>query len=283
MSPYFGGQMELSPVPVTRSVSILKCKELQCEKVEDTVAHEVVLRILLLDSQGDENFAVVHTLPTDYDALIMGLLYTSRLITTPDEIIKLQVRNRLAKVHLTDECGFREKLSAIRPTARIVMGICGPEEGALGTWRACDVPAIESSLVLSPTVIRNAIRNLSSDMNLYRKTGGTHGAALTNTKGAVVQLAEDVGRHNAVDRVIGKALQHGLNLSKLILACSGRLTGDLVLKAAVAQIPIVASISAGVSSGIELADAAGVTLIGFVRGARMNIYTHHDRLLSMTN
>jgi FdhD protein len=275
---FFGIQVELIHLPVTRSVPILKCKELQCEKLEDVVAHEAVLRIVLIDSQGDENFAVVHTLPTDYDELIYGLLYTSRLINAPDDILKIRIRNRLAKVRLSDECAFREKLEAIRPTARIVMGICGPEEGALGTWRACDVPAIKTLLSLSPLVIRKAIHSLSAEMNLYRQTGGTHGAALIDTEGTLVLLAEDVGRHNAVDRVIGKALLNDINLSEMILACSGRLTGDLVLKAAVAQIPVVSSISAGVSSGIELAEAAGITLIGFVRGARMNIYTHHDRL-----
>jgi FdhD protein len=265
------------------SVSILKCKERQCEKVDDVVAHESVLRILLLDSQGDENFAVVHTLPTDYESLIIGLLFTSRLISTPDEVLKIQVRNQLAKVRLSDECTFRKKLAAIRPTARIVMGLCGPEEGALGTWRACDVPAIESSISLSPLVIRDAVQNLSTDMTLYQQTGGTHGAALTDIEGNVVELAEDVGRHNAIDRVIGKAFQRGLDFSELILVCSGRLTGDLVLKAAVAQIPFVASISAGISSGIELAEAAGITLIGFVRGTRMNVYSHPDRLIHSTD
>jgi FdhD protein len=243
------------------------------------VTHESVLRILLIDSQGEENFAAVHTLPTDYDSLITGLLFTSRIINAPDEVAQIRVRNQLAKVHLTDECAFREKLDAIRPTARIVMGICGPEEGALGTWRACDVPAIESTLIVPPSLIRKIVQSLTKEMDLYRKTGGTHGAALANTEGELLQLAEDVGRHNAVDRVIGKGLQVGLNLSELILVCSGRLTGDLVLKAAVAQIPFVASISAGVSSGIELAEAAGITLIGFVRGARMNIYSHSNRIV----
>ncbi|MFX1319687.1 MAG: formate dehydrogenase accessory sulfurtransferase FdhD [Promethearchaeota archaeon] len=250
-----------------------------CEKIEDVVAHESVLRIVLIDSKGEENFAVVHTIPTDYDSLIIGLLFTSRIITGPSEITKLQVRNRLAKVHLVDECAFREKLNAIRPTKRIIMGVCGPEEGALGTWRACDVPAIESAAAVSPSAIHKAIQSLTKGMKIYQQSGGTHGAALSDTDGTLKQVAEDVGRHNAVDRVIGKALQNNLGLSESLLVCSGRLTGDLVLKAAVAQIPYVASISAGVSSGIELAEASGITLVGFVRGVRMNIYTHSDRLL----
>lgn len=267
---------------ITRSVSILKCMKTQCEEIEDVVAHELGLRILLSDSLGEESFAMVHTLPTDYDSLIIGLLFTSRLISSTEDVVQIRTRNQLATVRLSNESAFRDKLNSIRPTARIVMGVCGPEEGALGTWRACDVPAIETTLTISPSTVRQAIQNLSKEMVLYRQTGGTHGAALVDTEGVVVVHAEDVGRHNAIDRVIGKALLNNLSLSHLILVCSGRLTGDLVLKAAVARIPIVASISAGVSSGIELADAAGITLIGFVRGARMNVYTHPHRLLIST-
>ena len=263
----------------TRSISILKCMKTQCEEIEDVVAYELGLRILLTDSKGEESFALVHTLPTEYDSLITGLLFTSRLISSPADVVQIRTRNQLAKVRLSDESAFRDKLSSIRPTARIVLGICGPEEGALGTWRACDVPAIETSMKISPSIIRQAIQNLNNEMVLYRQTGGTHGAALVDTEGTIMKLAEDVGRHSAIDRVIGKALLDNLNLSNLILVCTGRLTGDLVLKAAVARIPLIASISAGVSSGIELADAAGITLIGFVRGARMNVYTHPSRLV----
>jgi FdhD protein len=262
----------------TQLISLLRYDGEQCERRNDLVTHEVGLRIILSDSKGEENFALVHTLPTNYDSLIIGLLFTSRLITTPADIVDLKVGNQLAKVSLAVGSEFREKLNAMRPTARLVMGLCGPEEGALGTWRACDVPAIKTTFMVSPSIVQNAIQRMSKDMDLYRRTGGTHGAALADIDGNLVQVAEDVGRHNAVDRVIGKALQHNLALSDLVLVCSGRLTGDLVLKAAVARIPVVASISAAVSSGIELAEAAGITLVGFVRGARMNIYTHPDRV-----
>ncbi|MFX1508788.1 MAG: formate dehydrogenase accessory sulfurtransferase FdhD [Promethearchaeota archaeon] len=263
---------------MTQAVSILRHDETGSEKRTDIVTREVGLRIILRDSGAEDNFALVHTLPIDYESLIVGLLFTSRLVASPNEIIQIRIRNRLATVQLSDGTNFEEKLAAIRPTARIVMGLCGPEEGALGTWQACDIPAIDNPLVLSPIAVHTAIQNMSHEMSIYRETGGTHGAALAALGGDLVQVAEDVGRHNAVDRVIGAALRNNQSVSDLILVCSGRLTGDLILKAAVARIPVVASISAAVSSGIELAEAAGITLIGFVRGARMNIYTHPDRL-----
>ena len=91
-------------------------------------------------------------------------------------------------------------------------------------------------------------------------------------------LAEDVGRHNAVDKVIGAATTKNVELSNLFLALSGRLTGDIVLKAARTKIPIIASLSAAISSGLETANLTKITLIGFVRGQRMNVYTYPERI-----
>lgn len=261
-----------------RSISIRKCRESECETVEDNVIHELGLRIILSDTKGEENFAFIHTIPTEFDALITGLLFTTRLINAPSDILQLDVRNQLAKVQLKDDCQLQEKLVSLRPTSRIATGVCGPEEGAIGTWRACDLPPIESSYKLLHSVIKRAIQNLNQEMPLFRRTGGTHGAGLADAQGNLLIVAEDVGRHNVVDRVIGKALQEGYPFSSSIMVCTGRLTGDLVLKVAVAGIPFLASISAAITSGIELAEMAGITLIGFVRGSRMNIYSHPDRI-----
>jgi FdhD protein len=160
----------------------------------------------------------------------------------------------------------------------LVTGVCGPEESALGAWQACDLPPVDSTFSITPTAVTQAIQQLNTKMDIYRTTGGTHGAALADKGGTLHFIAEDVGRHNAVDRVIGKGLDADIDFGAMILVCSGRLTSDLVLKAAVARIPVLASISAAVDSGVELADAAGISLVGFVRGARMNVYTHPDRL-----
>jgi len=113
---------------------------------------------------------------------------------------------------------------------------------------------------------------------LYRETGGCHGAAIFNSEGKFLGCKEDIGRHNAIDKVIGELLLKRQDFNKVILYSTGRLTGDSVLKAIRAKIPIVASLSAAVESGIRLAFAYDITLIGFVRGSRMNIYTHSNRI-----
>ncbi|MFX0167752.1 MAG: formate dehydrogenase accessory sulfurtransferase FdhD [Candidatus Hodarchaeota archaeon] len=262
----------------TRTLPILRCEQDMCKEVQDTVVREQGLRIILGDSGGEENFAFIRTIPGEPRPLIFGLLYTTRLISGLNDVLRLTVENQLAKVRVTDTCELHQKLERLRPTMRLVTGVCGPEEGALGTWQACDLPPIESSYTVEAGGIRRAIQSLNANMEIYRVTGGTHGAALAKFDGSLRVLAEDVGRHNAVDRVIGKGLEANLDLASLMLVCTGRLTSDLVLKAAVARIPLLASISAAVDSGVELADAAGISLVGFVRGSRMNVYTHPNRL-----
>jgi FdhD protein len=261
-----------------RTVSIHRWKQKTCEALEDIVVREVGLRIVLSDSKGEENFAFIRTIPASPAPLIYGLLYTSRIINEAEDVIRLRTRNQLVRVHIADECGIHEKLDSLRPTARLVTGVCGPDEGALGTWRACDLPPVDSRLVIAPDTVVAAIKELNKSMPLYKQTGGTHGAALADTMGRLRIVAEDVGRHNAIDRVLGDALQRGEDCSTNLLLCTGRLTGDLVLKAAVARVPYLVSIGAAVDTGIELAEAAGITLIGFVRGTRMNIYTHPERI-----
>jgi FdhD protein len=102
---------------------------------------------------------------------------------------------------------------------------------------------------------------------------------LYTSEGKLITYAEDIGRHNAVDKVIGTVALKNIGFSDKFLASSGRLTGDIVLKAARVGIPVLASLSAAVSSGVEAARLTGLTLIGFVRGTRMNVFTHPERVI----
>jgi FdhD protein len=261
-----------------QSVSVRQWRDGKTEATRDLVVRESSLRIILADSKAEQGLAFIRTVMTDPVPLITGLLFTTRLIDGVEDILQLSVQNQVARVRLKDACQFSKKLISFHAPTRIVTGACGPDEGALNAWRACDLPPIETSLRVPPSVVTRAIQQLNQRMPVFKQTGGTHGAALADSKGGLLVVAEDVGRHNAVDRAIGVALQKAIDCSTSLLACTGRLTADLVLKAAVARIPIVSSMGATVDSGIELANASGITLIGFVRGARMNIYTHPNRV-----
>jgi formate dehydrogenase accessory protein FdhD len=132
--------------------------------------------------------------------------------------------------------------------------------------------------VVKADVVSESTRRLNTIAEAFRRTGGVHVAALYTADGELVDCAEDVGRHNAVDKVIGSCALRKRDLSKCFLASSGRLTGDIVLKAARMKIPVVSSLAAATDSGIEVAKRAGVTLIGFVRGQRMNVFTFPERV-----
>jgi len=163
--------------------------------------------------------------------------------------------------YTTSSCGVcgKASLDAVRTTAR---------------WPVADDPVTVDRAVLAalPDRLREAQR-------VFDRTGGLHGAGLFDPNGELLCLREDVGRHNAVDKVVGWALREGLlPLRETVLLVSGRASFELAQKAWMAGIPVLAAVSAPSSLAVDLADEAGMTLIGFLRGASMNVYTRADRL-----
>jgi len=157
--------------------------------------------------------------------------------------------------------------------SRIILSACGgpPQQSA-------KLPKIKADIKVKAETIQKCVNNLNFIAETFRKTGGVHAAALYRSDGTLLAFAEDVGRHNAVDKVIGIGALSKVNFSECFLAVSGRLTGDMVLKAAKIGLPIVASLAAALDSGVEVAKASNLTLIGFVRGKRMNVYNASERI-----
>jgi FdhD protein len=140
-------------------------------------------------------------------------------------------------------------------------------------------PPIESDLCLPAERILTLPQKLAEAQATFKRTGGLHGSALFNERGELLCLREDVGRHNALDKVVGEALLAGkLPLTRHILLVSGRVSFEIMQKALAAGIPVIAAISAPTTLAVDFARASGQTLIGFVRGDRMNIYAHDRRL-----
>jgi FdhD protein len=171
----------------------------------------------------------------------------------------------------------------VQPTS--ACGVCGR--------RAIDglvarIPRVDGSRRVAPARVVAAVEALSRAQPGFARTGGLHAAALVGADGAVLAAAEDVGRHNAVDKAIGALLRSGrLGAGASgerpdILAVSGRAGFEIVQKAAAAGVPVVASVSAPTSLAADLAEAAGVALAGFVRGGGMNVYAHAWRLADPT-
>jgi FdhD protein len=161
-------------------------------------------------------------------------------------------------------------------------GVCGKESiDAIRVRSRYDLTADQTQV--SPVVLAGLPDRLREAQRVFASTGGLHAAGLFTTDGSLAVLREDVGRHNAVDKVIGWALRAGrLPLSGHILMVSGRASFELVQKAAVAGIPVLAAVSAPSSLAADLAEETGMTLVGFLRGNSMNGYTGLQRLTGIT-
>jgi FdhD protein len=141
------------------------------------------------------------------------------------------------------------------------------------------IPAVTSRLSVSSAVVERLPATLRAAQSIFEQTGGLHAAALFDAAGQVDGCAEDVGRHNAVDKVVGRMFLGGrLPVHDRLLFVSGRTSFEIVQKAAIAGVPVVASVSAPSTLAIDLARDTGVTLVGFVRGNAFNIYTYPERV-----
>jgi FdhD protein len=155
-------------------------------------------------------------------------------------------------------------------------GVCG--KGALEAI-AVAAPPVESELGATPELLEGLPRRLREQQPTFAATGGLHATGLFDGSGALLCVREDVGRHNAMDKVLGWAHANGrLPLDDAILCVSGRLSFELVQKAAVAGCPILVAVGAPSSLAVELGDAQRISLCGFVRGDRLNVYTHRWRI-----
>lgn len=163
--------------------------------------------------------------------------------------------------YTTSSCGMcgKASLDAVRTTAR---------------WNVA-----EDQVFIEPDTVFSRPERLRAAQRVFDTTGGLHAAGLFTTEGELLCLREDVGRHNAVDKVIGHALQQGLlPLRGTVLMVSGRASFELVQKAAMAGIPVLAAVSAPSSLALDLAAEAGLTLLGFLRGRSVNVYTGAERI-----
>jgi FdhD protein len=155
-------------------------------------------------------------------------------------------------------------------------GVCG--KGAIEAVRV-EAQPVASALRLDAAVLASLPDRLREQQAAFEATGGLHATGLFSAAGELLCLREDVGRHNAMDKVVGWAFGAGrLPLSACVLCVSGRLSFELVQKAAVAGCPVLAAVGAPSSLAVELGEELGVTLCGFVRGGRVSVYTHAERV-----
>ena len=245
--------------------------------VDDEVVVEEPLEIRL------NNLSLVVTMRTpghDFD-LAAGFLWTEGFIESLDDIGTMAYCPNEEEPHLKNIVNVTAKStrpieSSRRAWANSSCGICG-KTTIEAIYR--EAKPVESPLFVEKDVLIALPGRMRAEQRNFDRTGGIHAAGLFDAKGTLLTIREDLGRHNAVDKVLGSALHAGTRTSEAILMVSGRLGFEIAQKAVAAGVPVVASVSAPSSLAIALTEKLGVTAVGFVRGCSMNIYTHSQRII----
>ena len=242
------------------------------DRGDDEVAVEEPLEIRV----DGEPLAVTMRTPGHDDELALGFLYGEALIGGPRQAGLTQdfAANTVEVAGPLERDPGRRRFYTTSSC-----GVCG--KGALE-----EVAVASAPLPDGPTVARSLLARLPDllEQPTFERTGGLHATGLFDPDGRLLVVREDVGRHNAMDKVIGRALLEGmLPLGERILCVSGRLSFELVQKAAVAGAPIMVGVGAPSSLAVSLADERGLTLCGFARRGRINVYTHPHRILGASD
>ncbi|MDH5375100.1 MAG: formate dehydrogenase accessory sulfurtransferase FdhD [Candidatus Bathyarchaeota archaeon] len=246
----------------------------ETRKMTDYVAEEKPLHI----SVKKTHYATIFCSPSNLKELAVGHLLSEGIIESVEEIEEISFRKKsFCRVKLKPNIDLEKRLKLLKPFSRIILSACGSPSPYQISAR---LPKLKSDLTVKAEIILSCVNRLNSIAETFKKTGGVHAAAIYKSDGNLVAFAEDVGRHNAVDKVIGIGALNKTVFSEYFLALTGRLTGDIVRKTARVGLPIVASLAVAIDSGIAVAKDVDLTLIGFARGKRINIYNFPERILS---
>ncbi|MGH2516944.1 MAG: formate dehydrogenase accessory sulfurtransferase FdhD [Ktedonobacterales bacterium] len=273
---------------------IVRWRGTTAEQVSDELVAEepLEIRVKCRSASGKttyETLAVVMRTPGQDDELAAGFLFSEGLLVgrgeiatiapgfdtdglPSDNVIDVTPTPGVDLAQRAHDEGYSRKF-AVNSSC----GVCGKNTVSA----ACAVlpPVPKDDFFVSPEVMYALPDTLRSVQRVFNATGGLHGAGIFDRGGNLIGVREDIGRHNAVDKLVGRALLDGaLPLRRRILMVSGRLSFEIVLKALAAGIPLLAAVSAPSSLAIDLANTGGITLAAFVRGASMNVYTHPERV-----
>jgi FdhD protein len=278
---------DVAPLPpragTTTEVEVLRIDDGRVERRPDAVAVEEPLEVRV----DGETVAVTMRTPGADGDLALGFLFAEGMITGAEDVGSVAHCGRPGEegygnvIDVRSAGGHRidpERVLEGRrwSTTSSACGVCGRQsiDGLLARCAPVgDAPPLHASGIL------RCMARLSELQPVFSRTGGLHAAAAFGEGAVLLASAEDVGRHNAVDKVVGALLRRGMAGARArLLAVSGRTSFEIVQKAAAAGIPVVAGVSAPSSLAVELARGAGIALVGFARGDRLNVYTHDRRI-----
>jgi FdhD protein len=244
-------------------ISIVKITGDSSEAAADLVAVEKKIRI----SVNGRNVLSLYCSPTMVREFVAGIVHNEGLIS-----------GEWCAERMTIEYGDEilvdvPATGSVREGEKIVTSGCG---GGVSFSRG-ELARVADKVSFSAGAIRAMFREFQHRSDAYKLTGGAHSAALADGE-RILAFAEDIGRHNAVDKVIGYCLLENVSFEGKMMLASGRLSSEIVGKCAVSKVPVLVSRAAPTSLAVDIAESAGITLVGFVRGDRMNVYAGKNRI-----
>jgi FdhD protein len=245
------------------------CWTVHDEHAEQTELGVIEESLITIYVNGQE-LATVMCSPIEQEALALGFLYNEGVIQSLDEVglVKANVARTVVDVFL--------KHDHFDPPRRMIL-TSGCGGGVTLQHLTESYPALKSNFTATPAIILQRMRDLQGAAKLYNQVRGVHTAILGDNEKLLVS-AEDVGRHNAVDKVAGKALMQGLNTTDCLILTSGRISSEMLGKARRMGVPVVASRTSPTSITLRLAQAWNICVVGYVRQGSMRVYTHPQRL-----
>lgn len=244
----------------------------ESREIDDEIAAEFALTIIL----NGEEFATIVCSPTHLTELVVGFLASEGAIRSASQVKKLTVDadRGFARVTLEGEPSIGRE----RSSKRFIGSCCGKGRQFYYHGDMLTARTITSRMAVTAEQCRELMERMQAGSEDFARTGGVHNAAICSA-GELLAARTDIGRHNALDKLYGYSLLHGVRMADKLIAFSGRLSSEVVLKAAKMGCGLLLSKSAPTDLALKLADELGITCIGFIRGRRLSVYTHRERLI----
>jgi FdhD protein len=248
-------------------VNLTRIKGNKIEEISDLVAREITFTILL----NKKKLVTLNCSPEKYKYLGLGFLYTLGILQRKENIISLDINEKQGLMDIKIKGASLLSEDIINSNLWI------------GSYRQSKEQkkaplSIDTSLKINSNLVYSLISEMQGRANFFKLTGGVHSCALSDKNGFIILFSEDISRYNTIDKILGEAFVNDITTEDKIILTSCRITSGILKKIIIGKLPIVISRAAPTDLAIKLAKKVGITLVGFVRGERMNIYTHPERI-----
>lgn len=253
------------------ATKIIRIKGDKIITTEDQIVREVPITLFL----NGQEFVTMVCSPQALEELTVGFLCSEGLLQTPEDIKEIRIEEENGAVYIDAPDAESES----KFLKRNITSCCGRGRPVFYFVNdAKSMNKVTTELLVTPGQVWDLSDRLEEMSVLFQQTGGVHNAALCDPN-EVIMFYEDVGRHNAVDKIFGRAFLNRIPLENKILVFSGRVSSEIVIKIGKMGLPVLISRSAPTDLGLEMAEKLGITIVGFAKGERMNVYTHPERIL----